>query len=139
MIGLWIAIELISLPAAASVAFSITGKTAPLVAQTLETTEPGMAQFLVTHSVPFDVLVSGIKSDVNIMVEDAQSDADMSSSCASFLSLHPRVIKTIDAPANLEAPISTLFITVTYDVSETPQISFKQISLVPAALPCQSI
>lgn len=139
LIGLWIAIELISLPAAASVAFSITGKTPPLVTETLETTEPGMAQFLVTHSVAFDVLVSGINSDVNIMIEDAHSDTGLSSSCVSFLSPHPRVIKTVDANDNPEARVSTLFVTVTYDPTETAQISFEQVALVPAALPCQSV
>lgn len=138
LIGLWLAIELISLPAAASVAFSITGKSAPLVTQTLETSEPGMAQFLVTHSVPFDILVSGVQSDVNIVIEDAKSETDISSACASFLSTHPRVVKTIDAPANPEDPIATLFVTVTYDIAEIPEISFDQISFVPAALPCQS-
>lgn len=139
LIGLWLAVELVSLPAAASVAFAITGKSGPLVAQTLETAEPGMAQFLVTHSVPFDVLVSGVTSEVNIMIEDAKSDADVSSACARFVSTHPRVIKTVDAPTDPEAPIGTLFVTVTYDVSETPEISFDEISFVPPALPCQSI
>jgi hypothetical protein len=139
LIGLWIAVELISLPAAASVAFSITGKTAPLVAQSIETSEPGMAQYLVTHSVPFDVLVSGAKSEVNIMIEDAKSEADIASACARFRSPHPRIIKTVDAPTNPDTPIATLFVTVTYDAAETPEISFDQVSLVPAALPCQSI
>ncbi|GHA81963.1 hypothetical protein GCM10009069_01310 [Algimonas arctica] len=139
LIGLWIMIELISLPAAASVAFSITGKTAPLVAEPVETTEPGLAQYLVTHSVPFDVLVSGAKNDVNIIIEDAKSERDISSSCVHFLSANPRVIKTIDAPGNPDAPIATLFVTVTYDAGETPDISFEQVSFVPAALPCQSL
>lgn len=137
LIGLWIAVELVSLPAAATVAFAVTGKTSPLIAQTLETTEPGMAQFLVTHTVPFDILVSGIKGEVNIMVEDAKSDADIGSACASFVSTHPRVIKTIDVPTDPEAPIGTLFVTVTYDATETPEISFDEISFVPPALPCQ--
>jgi hypothetical protein len=98
-----------------------------------------LAQYLVTHSVPFDVLVSGVKNDVNIIIEDAKSEWDMSSSCVHFLSANPRVIKTIDAPGNPEAPIATLFVTVTYDVGETPDISFEQASFVPAAIPCQSL
>lgn len=139
LIGLWIGVELISLPAAASVAFAVTGKTAPLVAEPVETTEPGISQFIVTHSVPFDILVSGIKSEVNIVIEDAHSDTVVLSTCARFISTHPRVIKTIDASADPEAPLSTLFVTVTYDASETPDISFDQISFVPPALPCQTV
>lgn len=139
LIGLWIAVELISLPAAASVAFAITGKTSPLVAQTLETAEPGMTQFLVTHSVPFDVVVSGITSEVNIMIEDAKSDASIASSCARLVSLDPRVMTTIDAPTDPQNPTATLFVTVTYDAPETPDIRFDQTPFVPPALPCQSV
>lgn len=139
LIGLWICVELISLPAAASVAFAVTGKTAPLVAKPVATMEPGIAQFMVTHSVPFDILVSGTMSDVNIVIEDADTDATLSSTCARFISTHPRIIKTIDASPDPEAPLSNLFITVTYDPAETPDISFDQISFVPPALPCQTV
>jgi hypothetical protein len=139
LIGLWIAAELISLPAAASVALAVTGKTSPLEAEPVETTEPGTAQFVVTHSVPFDILVSGIKSEVNIVIEDARSERVVSSTCARFISPHPRVIKTIDGNADPEAPMSKLFITVTYDPATTPDIRFDQVSFVPPALPCQTI
>lgn len=139
LIGLWIGVELISLPAAASVAFAVTGKTAPLVAEPVKTVEPGTAQFMVTHSVPFDILVSGITSEVNIVIEDAHSDTEISSTCARFISTHPRIIKTIDASPDPEAPLSKLFVTVTYDATETPEISFDQISFVPPALPCQTV
>jgi len=138
LIGLWLAVELMSLPAAASVAFSMTGKNGPLVAEMIETTEPGMAQFLVTHSVPFDILVSGVTDEVNIKIENAKTDADVSSACASLLSTHPKVIKTVDAPADTDDPIAALFVTITYDAAATPNIRFDQVSFVPTALPCQS-
>jgi hypothetical protein len=138
LIGLWLAVEVMSLPAAASVAFSMTGKNGPLVAETIETTEPGVAQFLVTHSVPFDILVSGVTDEVNVIIEDAKSDADVSTACASFLSKHPKIIKTVDAPADTETPIGALFVTITYDEAATPDIHFEQVSFVPTALPCQS-
>jgi hypothetical protein len=139
LIGLWIGVELISLPAAASVALAVTGKTSPLVAEPVATTEPGTAQFMVTHSVPFDILVSGIKSEVNIVVEDTRSDTTVFATCARFISTHPRVIKTIDAAPDPDAPMSKLFVTVTYDPAATPDISFDQISFVPPALPCQTV
>lgn len=139
LIGLWLAVELISLPAAAGVAFAMVGKSGPVVAEPIETTQPGTAQFLVTHSVPFDILVSGIKSEVNIIVEDARYDMPAMSSCARLLSTHPRILKTIDAPDGPDASASMLFVTITYDAAETPDISFDEISFVPAALPCQTV
>lgn len=139
LIGLWIAAELISLPAAASVALAVTGKTSPLVAEPIETTEPGTSQFVVTHSVPFDILVSGIKSEVNIVVEDARFETTVSSTCARLISTHPRIIKTIEGNADPDAPMSKLFITVTYDPATMPDIRFDQVSFVPPALPCQTV
>ena len=139
LIGLWLAFELISLPAAASVAFSFTGKSAPLVAEPIETTEPGTSQFLVSYSVPFDILVSGVKKDVNVLIEDVRDDEAISSSCASFVSHDPRVVKTIDASSELDAPIAAIFVTISHDPAEHPDISFKQISFAPPALPCQQI
>lgn len=137
LIGLWVLVELLSLPAAASVALSIAGRSAPLMVEPIETNEPGIAQFLVTHSVPFDILVSDMKSEVNVIVEDAKYDRPALTACANLQTTHPRLIKTLDAPKEADTPIANIFVTVTFDPKESPDISFDQISFVPPATPCQ--
>jgi hypothetical protein len=139
LIGLWIAVEILSLPAAAGMAFSFTQPDDPrLVAERLDTDDVGMSQFLVTHQGAFDVTVSGIENDVYIKVEDAHSEQVMTSHCAHLTSPNPRIVKTVSAPSNPDAPLGLVYVTLIHSELETPEIAFEPASEWPVALPCRT-
>ena len=139
LIGLWIAVELLSLPAAAGMAFSFTQPDGPhLVAERLDTSEGGISQFLVTHQSGFDVTVSGVRNDVYIKIEDAHSESVMTSHCAHLLSPDPRIVKTVSAPSDAEDPLGLVYVTLIHSELDTPEILFEPASEWPTALPCRN-
>ena len=143
LLGLWIAVEILSIPAAAGFAWAFgwpslsQASESPLVAEHLETDIPGTSHYVVTYSSAFDIAVSGTTHPVHVKVEDAHSEIETVSGCAKMVSPSPRVIKTVEAPVQPDRPIGTLFITVTHDADEVPDIEFKRFADLPPALPCQ--
>lgn len=142
-LGLWIALEIISIPAAAGFAWAFgwpslsQASESQLVAERLETDIPGTSHFVVTHSSDFDITVSGTVHEVQVKVEDAHNEIATVSACAKMVSQAPRVIKTVTAPALADRPIGTLFVTVTHDLDVIPDIQFARYADAPQALPCQ--
>ena len=142
-LGLWLALEVLSIPAAAAFAWAFGlpafGQQAEsqLVAEKLETDIPGVSHFVVTHSDAFDIAVGGASDTVRVKVEDAYQRTPTVSGCARMTGASPRVVKTVAAPPLPEKPIATLFVTVTHDDQITPDIRFETYADLPQALPCQ--
>lgn len=142
-LGLWLAFEVLSIPAAAAFAwaFGLPAMGQPsdsqLVAERLETDIPGVSHFVVTHSDAFDIAVSGASDIIRVKVEDAHQRTPTVFGCAQMTSPAARVIKTVSAPPLPEKPIATLFVTVTHDELSTPDIHFETYADLPQALPCQ--
>lgn len=143
LLGLWIALEVASLPLAAGFAWAFgipslgQASDSQLVAERLETDIPGVSHFVVTHSEAFDITIENGVDIVEVKIEDAHQKAETVSGCAQLTSLAARVVKTVEAPPAPDHPIGTLFVTVTHNTDQTPEIGFESLADVPQAIPCQ--
>ena len=141
-LGLWLAVEVLSIPAAAAFAWAFgLPVTSPamdreLVAERLQTNVPGVSHFVVTHSDAFDIAFSGVTDKVHVTVEDAYQRTPTVSGCAQIAGPSPHTIKTVSAPAHKDKPIGTLFVTVTHDSEREPDIRFESKAEFPEAPPC---
>lgn len=142
-LGLWLAVEILSLPAAAAFAWAFgtpslgQGSDSQLVAERLETEIPGVTHFVVTHTSAFDIAVGGTTDIVEVTVEDAHQLTATVSGCGLMNDASPRVIKTVGAPPPPEKPIGTLFVTVKHGLDIVPDIRFENDAGLPEAAPCQ--
>ena len=142
-LGLWLAVEILSLPAAAAFAWAFGmpsighASDSQLVAERLETDIPGVTHFVVTHTNAFDIAVGGTSNVVEVTVEDAHQLTSTVSGCGLMSDALPRVIKTVNAPSHPEKRFGTLFVTITHDVEFRPDIRFESNANLPDAAPCQ--
>lgn len=141
-LGLWLAVEILSLPAAAAFAWAFgipsigQASDSQLVAERLETNIPGVTHFVVTHTEAFDIAVGGVTNTVHVTVEDAHQLTATTSGCGLINDASPRVIKTVNAPPHPDKPIGTLFVTVTHDAESHPDIRFESDANLREASPC---
>lgn len=139
VLGLWLCVELLSVPAAAQILRQTNGwANRTVTAEALEIGEPGRAKFLITHNVPFDVAVSGLTGNVIIMVENAApgtGSAFETARCVQVVSPQLRTVlsRQTDDGAGLQRAVVTLF----YDETAEPDIHVEPTIFAPSSQPCE--
>lgn len=142
LIGLWLLSELIALPAAAQIVrHAGIWDTRTVIAEEVEGNEPGKATYLVTHTVPFKVAVSGISGDVIVMVERTQPGGGSTfetADCVRIASgqLQTVLTRNIRLDKNIASPFQTAFVTLFYDAGAKPDIHVRSDIAAPQGAPC---
>jgi hypothetical protein len=134
--GIWIAIELLSIPAAATVIAAGWTIQPDIIAEQVNQDQPGTAIYIVTHTTAFDVAVQGTVGQVTVDVQgttDPLGRALRTSHCAQIDTSHIQIVDHVDGPAE---DYATTIVTVTYDADTKPEISLVSKVLAPAAPGC---
>lgn len=138
--GLWIGLELLSLPAAAGFAFSFQRDgDLPVIVEPLQTDQPGVSQFLVTHFTSLDIAVAHDDADIHVKVEDALTEAVLSTDCVRTVGGSARVVTTVPAPSDAATSAGAVFVTVTHSGTKTPDVLIDAGLDYADALPCQAM
>lgn len=143
-LGLWLVVELLSIPAAAQIIrYASISDDRMFVAEEAEPSEPGKARFLVTHTVPFDVAVSGVTGNVIVMVENAKpgpSTAFETAQCVTVESDQLRTVltRTIEPSATDSSPFRTSVVTLFFDEVAQPDIHLEPKIFAPHSQPCEN-
>lgn len=143
-LGLWLGLELLSIPAAAQMVRHMKMvDDSVLVAEELDTGEPGKARFLVTHTAAFDVAVSGVTGNIIVMVENAapgNRPAFETAECVSVSSTQLRTVYSQEVSPHQgdTSPYKTAFVTLFYDATAEPDIHLEPKIFAPESKPCDA-
>ncbi|MGB3456633.1 MAG: hypothetical protein WBG08_08335 [Litorimonas sp.] len=139
-LGVWLGLELLSLPAAAGFMLSLQKPTDEglVIVEAMPSEAPGLTQFLVTHVGAFDIAVAGGASDIHVMIEDAKHETPLSSNCARLSGGDMRVVKTVPSAGRVDGQPGAVFVTLVHDTDTAPAVHIQTLADVPDALPCQS-
>ena len=145
-----IAVELMSIPAAASVAHKVRFEVKPHVAAgQLPSIRDGQSRFLVSSNAPFSVVASGMIGEVDVAVQQRGEIATQSfgeasqlpgprEACAVVLSAHETVIYRADRRTAAQpgsAVDQAVIVTIAHD-GAVPDIEFVTDTAAPEAAGC---
>ncbi|MGB6231830.1 MAG: hypothetical protein WBF53_17075 [Litorimonas sp.] len=137
--GLWIAVELLAIPAAATVALSTGMSGGPeIVAERVNQDQPGTAIYVVTHSEAFSVAVSGTNGAVLVDSQgttEPLGQARRTSQCSRVEAAQMRIVGAVEAP---EEGFGITIVTVTYDPDTNPDLLIGAKIMAPVGESCSA-
>ena len=139
LVGLFIAVELLALPAAAQIVHSVSFKVEPhVVAAEIPLEMPGRRDFLVSSNAPFNIAATGMIGEIDVTVNLSGQMGELTYgqaaqmpgpevSCAALIS--PNETQIYEAKVRTAAKRGTpveqaVIISITYDPIATPDFTF---------------
>lgn len=136
LLGFWLILEVVSIPAAAQVAMRL-GPTLEheVFVSEIQSSRPGVATYLVTHSGPLDVAIAGVVGEVSMLVHRTKPQSRTPERhCVRLASGEPQLVFS-GQPEQI-GQLETRIFTLSYDAGAAPAVEFKERISAPSATAC---